>query len=190
MSAREQKTVRLRSTEMRALSLRSANTGNILCLMMFTIITTQLMSFKEAVQCGMGQYNVDGVCCYPCHAGYKVNGTCSIMTGTTCVPCDPGTYTAHQNGLKKCFQCKGCDSESGFRTKWERSSTLNTLCGCSPGYFCTNIKDDDCERCMAHRVCTPGQYIKSTGTERNNNICEECQAGAFSPNGTLTQCLP
>ncbi|XP_074153744.1 tumor necrosis factor receptor superfamily member 5-like [Sminthopsis crassicaudata] len=72
----------------------------------------------------------------------------------------------------------------------ECSSTSNTVCGCSPGYFCTDMKDDDCELCVPHRVCSPGQYVKSRGTERNNTICEECQAGTFSTNGTLDRCLP
>ncbi|XP_072464711.1 tumor necrosis factor receptor superfamily member 14-like isoform X1 [Notamacropus eugenii] len=141
------------------------------------------------MQCKVGQYNVDGVCCYPCHAGYRVKGTCSIMTGTMCVPCDPGTYTAHHSGLKECLQCKVCKFDLGFVTRQECSSTSNTVCGCSPGYFCADMNNDDCELCVPHQVCTPGQYVKSQGTERNNTICEKCQEGMFSPNGTLGQCL-
>ncbi|XP_027731574.1 tumor necrosis factor receptor superfamily member 14-like isoform X2 [Vombatus ursinus] len=148
------------------------------------------MPFKEAQECMVGEYKVDGQCCPTCHPGYRVQETCSIITGTTCVPCDPGTYTAHQSGLKECLQCKVCDPAFGLVTRRACSPTSDTVCGCSSGYFCSNMKDDDCEMCVAHRVCTPGQYMKSRGTERNNTICEECQAGTFSPNGTLGQCLP
>ncbi|XP_020831405.1 tumor necrosis factor receptor superfamily member 5-like isoform X2 [Phascolarctos cinereus] len=121
---------------------------NRLRLTIFSIITTQLMPFKEALECMVGEYKVDGQCCPTCHPAF------------------------------------------GLVTRRECSPISNTVCGCSPGYFCTNMKDDDCEMCVAHRVCTPGQYVKSRGTERNNTICEKCQAGTFSPNGTLGQCLP
>ncbi|XP_078001878.1 tumor necrosis factor receptor superfamily member 14-like isoform X2 [Phascolarctos cinereus] len=176
--------------ELRTTRLKSAKMMNRGCLLIFSIITTQLMPFKEALECMMGEYKVNGQCCPTCHPGYRVHETCSLMTGTTCVPCDPGTYTAHRSGLKDCLQCKVCDPAFGLVTRRECSPISNTVCGCSPGYFCTNMKDDDCEMCVAHRVCTPGQYVKSRGTERNNTICEECQAGTFSPNGTLDQCLP
>ncbi|XP_074162601.1 tumor necrosis factor receptor superfamily member 4-like isoform X2 [Sminthopsis crassicaudata] len=86
--------------------------------------------------------------------------------------------------------CRPCHAELGLVIRRECSSTSNTVCGCSPGYFCTDMKGDDCELCVPHRVCSPGQYVKARGTERNNTICEECQAGTFSTNGTLDRCLP
>ncbi|XP_027731582.1 tumor necrosis factor receptor superfamily member 5-like isoform X2 [Vombatus ursinus] len=106
------------------------------------------MPFKEAQECMVGEYKVDGQCCPTCHPAF------GLVTRRACSP------------------------------------TSDTVCGCSSGYFCSNMKDDDCEMCVTHRVCTPGQYMKSRGTERNNTICKECQAGTFSPNGTLSQCLP
>ena len=42
-------------------------------------------------------------------AGYRVQEACGELTGTLCVPCDPGTYTAHLNGLSECLQCRVCD---------------------------------------------------------------------------------
>ncbi|XP_074162595.1 tumor necrosis factor receptor superfamily member 14-like [Sminthopsis crassicaudata] len=137
-----------------------------------------------------GLYEVDGECCYPCDPGYRRVGPCNITRGTRCLSCDPGTYTTHKHVLNNCLLCKVCNSELGLVTKRECSSTSNTVCGCSPGYFCSDIKDDDCELCVPHRVCSPGQYMKSRGTERNNTICEKCQAGTFSKNWTLDQCLP
>ncbi|XP_051844715.1 tumor necrosis factor receptor superfamily member 14-like isoform X4 [Antechinus flavipes] len=122
--------------------------------------------------------------------GYKVSGTCNTMEGTFCISCGPGTFTTCKHVLKKCLLCKVCDSELSLVTRRECSSTSNTVCGCSPRYFCTDMKDDDCELCAPHRVCSPGQYVKAKGTERNNTICEKCQAGTFSTNGSLDQCLP
>ncbi|KAM9035291.1 tumor necrosis factor receptor superfamily member 14-like [Sarcophilus harrisii] len=138
---------------------------NIYCFMMFRMfLTTQLMLSAHGQKCMVEQHEVDGECCYPCHSGYKLHGMCSIMRGTMCVPCDPGTYTAHENVLKKCFQCKVCDPELGLVTRRECSSTSNTVCSCSSGYFCTDTKDDNCEKCVGPRVCSPGQYVKSRGT--------------------------
>lgn len=34
---------------------------------------------------------------------------CGKDTGTFCVPCALGTYTAHLNGLSECLQCRVCD---------------------------------------------------------------------------------
>ncbi|XP_074153743.1 tumor necrosis factor receptor superfamily member 14-like [Sminthopsis crassicaudata] len=131
-----------------------------------------------------GLYKVNGNCCRPCHPGYRRVGPCNITRGTRCVPCDPGTYTTHKHVLNKCLLCKVCNPELGLVTRRECSSTSNTVCGCSPGYFCTDMKDDDCELCVPHRVCRPGQYIEAKGTERNNTMCEKCQPG------TLDRCLP
>ncbi|XP_051844716.1 tumor necrosis factor receptor superfamily member 14-like isoform X5 [Antechinus flavipes] len=138
----------------------------------------------------VGLYEADGECCYPCDPGYKRVGPCNITGGTRCVPCDPGTYTTHKHVLNKCLLCKVCNSELGLVTRRECSSTSNTVCGCSTNYFCIDMKDDNCELCVPHQVCSPGQYVKSKGTERNNTICEKCQAGTFSTNGTLDRCLP
>ncbi|XP_043855080.1 tumor necrosis factor receptor superfamily member 14-like isoform X2 [Dromiciops gliroides] len=159
--------------------------------MMFSMIMiTQLIPCTEALECRTGEYELDGQCCPTCPPGYRVDEICHTMRGTMCVPCDPRTYTAHPSVLKKCLPCKVCDLEFGLVTRRECSSTSNTVCSCSPGYFCADVKNDHCEMCVAHRVCSPGQYIKSRGTERNNTICEKCPAGTFSLNGTLHQCLP
>ncbi|XP_068934885.1 tumor necrosis factor receptor superfamily member 14-like isoform X2 [Petaurus breviceps papuanus] len=95
-------------------------------------------------------------------------------------PLKPRWVSLHQAG----------EGEFGLMTRRECSSTSNTVCRCSPGYFCADIKGDTCELCQPHQVCAPGQYMKSRGTERSNTICEKCQAGTFSPSGTLGQCLP
>ncbi|XP_043849794.1 LOW QUALITY PROTEIN: tumor necrosis factor receptor superfamily member 14-like [Dromiciops gliroides] len=149
-----------------------------------------LIFLEDALECKAGKYKVDGQCCSPCHAGFKVNETCNMMGITICVPCDPETYTSQHSGLKECLQCKVCHPEFGLVTRRKCSSTTNTVCSCSAGYFCTDMKYDDCQKCVAHQVCSPGQYVKSRGTEINNTICEKCPVGTFSPYGTLNQCLP
>ncbi|XP_043849795.1 tumor necrosis factor receptor superfamily member 14-like [Dromiciops gliroides] len=161
------------------------------CFLMFSmVIITQLIPFMEALECEAGKYKVDGQCCPPCHAGFRLNMSCDIRKPTMCVLCNPGTYTARQNVMKECLQCKVCDPALGLVTRRECSPTSDTVCSCAPGFFCRNMRDDDCQKCMVHRVCNPGQYVKSRGTKRNNTICEKCPAGTFSPNGTLHYCLP
>ncbi|XP_043849798.1 tumor necrosis factor receptor superfamily member 14-like [Dromiciops gliroides] len=157
--------------------------------MFIMFIITQLIPFMEALKCMAGESEVDGQCCPTCPPGFRVHEPCRTVRGITCVPCEPGTYTAQQSVLKKCLQCKVCDPALGFLTRKECSSTSNTVCSCSPGYFCASMKDDDCEMCIAHRDCSLGQYVKSRGTQRKNTICERCPAGTFSPSRPLHYCL-
>ncbi|XP_074074781.1 tumor necrosis factor receptor superfamily member 14-like isoform X2 [Macrotis lagotis] len=147
-----------------------------------------LIPTTEALNCMKGQYKVNGLCCSSCLPGTRVQRPCTTESPTMCLPCDLGSYTMHENPHKKCLPCRTCDSELGFMTKWECTRTSNTICGCSPNYFCAYMKDDDCKKCEP--LCHPGQYVKSLGTNRNDTICEKCLEGTFSPNGTLDQCLP
>ncbi|XP_043846834.1 tumor necrosis factor receptor superfamily member 14-like [Dromiciops gliroides] len=158
---------------------------------MFSLIMIpQLIPCTEALECEAGKNEIDGKCCPPCHAGFRLNKSCNIWRPTMCVLCSPGTYTTQQNVMKECLQCKVCDPEFGLVTKRECSSTSNTVCSCSPGYFCADMKDDNCDMCVASPNLQPWSYVKSRGTEKNNTICEKCPAGTFSHNGTHHYCLP
>ncbi|XP_034527010.1 tumor necrosis factor receptor superfamily member 14 isoform X3 [Ailuropoda melanoleuca] len=67
--------------------------------------------------CKEEEYPVGSECCPKCSPGYRVKEACGELTGTLCVPCDPGTYTAHLNGLSECLQCRVCDPEGGQRLR-------------------------------------------------------------------------
>ncbi|XP_011385833.2 LOW QUALITY PROTEIN: tumor necrosis factor receptor superfamily member 14-like [Pteropus vampyrus] len=59
--------------------------------------------------CKEDEYPVGAECCPKCSPGYRVHKPCGKDTGTFCVPCPWGTYTAHLNGLSECLQCRVCD---------------------------------------------------------------------------------
>ncbi|XP_070110763.1 tumor necrosis factor receptor superfamily member 14-like isoform X1 [Equus caballus] len=122
--------------------------------------------------------------------GYRVKQTCVELTGMLCIPCAPGTFSAQVNGLSKCLPCRPCDPAMGLVIKWDCSSTENTECGCDQGHFCVSEKGDDCVKCQPHTTCRPGQRVRERGTERQDTVCEDCQPGTFSPNGTLGECRP
>ncbi|XP_006871843.1 PREDICTED: tumor necrosis factor receptor superfamily member 14 [Chrysochloris asiatica] len=87
--------------------------------------------------CKEEEYPVGAECCPKCSPGYRVKKACGEETGTTCVPCLPGTYTAHLNGLGECLHCRVCHSGS----EWE-----DTVCeDCPPGTQSSLSHMDECQ---------------------------------------------
>ncbi|XP_055471259.1 tumor necrosis factor receptor superfamily member 14 isoform X2 [Psammomys obesus] len=139
----------------------------------------------------MGVFTVEGGP-YRQHlqAGYHVKHPCSEQTGTVCAPCPPQTYTAHANGLSKCLPCGVCDPDMGLVTWQECSSRNDTVCRCSPGYFCETQEGAHCSMCLPHTTCPPGHRVQRRGTYSQDTVCANCPTGSFSPGGTQEECLP
>lgn len=138
--------------------------------------------------CKEEEFPVRSQCCPKCSPGYHVKEACGEFTGTLCVPCTAGTYTAHLNGLSECLQCRVCDPAMGLVTRQKCSSTKNTVCSCDQGHFCVREDGDDCAECRPHSVCRPGQRVQERGTEWQDTVCADCLPGTFSPNGSLAEC--
>ncbi|XP_028922371.1 tumor necrosis factor receptor superfamily member 14 [Ornithorhynchus anatinus] len=153
------------------------------------VVATQLFCL-EALVCKDGEYQVGNECCPMCPSGFRVEKHCNTWTGTTCIPCIPQTFTAHLSGLMECLKCKVCDPVFSFVMKQNCSSTKNTVCGCVPNHYCSELKDDDCEACTEQPICKPGQRVKVRGTETQRRVCEDCPAQTFSPTGMLDVCQP
>ncbi|XP_020027045.1 tumor necrosis factor receptor superfamily member 14 isoform X2 [Castor canadensis] len=140
--------------------------------------------------CREEEYPVGTECCPKCSPGYHVKQACSEVTGTVCVPCPSEYYTAHPNGLSQCLPCGKCKPEMGLVAWQECSRTQNTACHCSQGHFCVSENEDQCEMCLPHTTCAPGQRVQNRGNHSHDTVCANCPPGTFSPNGTLEQCLP
>ncbi|XP_058160724.1 LOW QUALITY PROTEIN: tumor necrosis factor receptor superfamily member 14-like [Dasypus novemcinctus] len=140
--------------------------------------------------CKDEEYPVGPDCCPKCNPGFRVKEACGELTGTVCVPCLAGTYTAHLNGLSECLQCRVCDPAMGLRTRRECSSTENTVCGCPQRHVCVREDGDHCALCRPHTTCPPGQRVRENGTEWQDTLCEDCPAGTFAPHGALHECQP
>ncbi|KAG8505471.1 Tumor necrosis factor receptor superfamily member 14, partial [Galemys pyrenaicus] len=141
-------------------------------------------------RCKEEEYQVGAECCPKCNPGYRVQQACGEYMGTICVPCTPGTFTAHLNGLTQCLPCRGCDPALGLETRRGCQTTGDTQCGCAPGHVCVEAAGDSCMQCRPHATCSPGQRVRQRGSERQDTLCEDCPPGTFSPDGTLEQCQP
>ncbi|XP_067423246.1 tumor necrosis factor receptor superfamily member 14 isoform X2 [Emydura macquarii macquarii] len=158
-------------------------------LLIFAIFLVTQLPHMEA-SCLPGDYEVNGQCCPMCSAGNKVVKICTPDSSTTCMPCVGDTYTEHPNGLTECMRCKLCDPGARLITKDKCTYTKNTVCGCSPDYFCSLPAGRDCEMCSENTVCLPGSMVKRPGTEFSDNICEDCPGGTFSTTNMSPTCHP
>ncbi|XP_051027073.1 tumor necrosis factor receptor superfamily member 14 [Acomys russatus] len=140
--------------------------------------------------CRKEEYPVGDECCPMCNPGYHVKRACSVETGTVCAPCPPETYTAHANGLSMCLPCGVCDPDMNLVTWQECSSRNDTVCRCSPGYFCKTQEGDHCSVCLPHTNCSRGQRVQKRGTYSQDTVCADCLTGTFSTEGTQEECLP
>ncbi|XP_039104234.1 tumor necrosis factor receptor superfamily member 14 isoform X1 [Hyaena hyaena] len=85
-------------------------------LTLYLLLLGPLRCSLAVAQCKEEEYPVGAECCPKCGPGFRVKEACGEVTGTLCVPCDPGTYTAHFNGLSECLQCRVCDPALGLST--------------------------------------------------------------------------
>ncbi|XP_036034538.1 LOW QUALITY PROTEIN: tumor necrosis factor receptor superfamily member 14 [Onychomys torridus] len=151
-----------------------APTANTFSLVLCVFLLNFLCCLSVQPLCREEEYSVGDECCPMCNPGYHVKRACSEFTGTVCAPCPPQTYTAHANGLSKCLSCGVCDPDVGLVTWRVCSSREDTVCRCSPGYFCETQEGDHCSTCLPHTTCPRGQRVLrrvATNRIRNNGQC-------------------
>ncbi|XP_021512146.2 tumor necrosis factor receptor superfamily member 14 isoform X2 [Meriones unguiculatus] len=85
--------------------------------------------------------------------------------------------------------CPMCYPDMGLVTWQECSSRNDTVCRCSPGYFCETQEGAHCSTCLPHTTCPPGQRLQRRGTYSQDTVCASCPTGTFSPGGTQEECL-
>lgn len=124
-----------------------------------------------------------------CPAGNRVNKHCTEFQGTSCHPCDEGTYMDEPTGMTSCLTCKSCSSGSGLRVKRECTLTSNAVCEPQEGHYCVDFDKESCALAQKHKLCQEGFYIKQQGSASADTVCSKCSEGTFS-NGTLTSCQP
>lgn len=167
-----------------------APTANTFRLVWGVFLLNVLCCFSVQPECREEEYSVGDECCPMCNPGYHVKQACSEQTGTVCAPCPPQTHTAHANGLSECLSCGVCDPDMGLVTWRECSSREDTVCRCSPGYFCEIQEGDHCSTCLPHTTCPRGQRVLKRGNYSQDTVCADCLIGTFSPGGTREECLP
>uniref|UniRef100_A0A3Q0R719 TNFR-Cys domain-containing protein n=1 Tax=Amphilophus citrinellus TaxID=61819 RepID=A0A3Q0R719_AMPCI len=126
----------------------------------------------------------DNQCCPMCHKGTVVQRDCTINAGTQCRPCEEGTFMNQPSGLYSCFTCTSCDTGHGLLVQQNCTTTTDTVCDVSSGYYCKSVTDSSgCSLAEKHSQCVAGQRIKEPGTSRSDTVCEDCQPRSFSKDG-------
>ncbi|XP_072100797.1 tumor necrosis factor receptor superfamily member 5-like [Mobula birostris] len=133
--------------------------------------------------CYPEEYDYGGICCSLCSPGSIVSQHCSIMRGTSCIPCAAGEYIEYPNSLENCFKCKECDHELGFQFKKPCTDTHNAVCEPRGGYYCIQ----NCLMAVKHTACPPGQGVKEKGTNLKDTVCGKCPIGTFSSISSSTE---
>ncbi|XP_067381898.1 tumor necrosis factor receptor superfamily member 14-like isoform X7 [Channa argus] len=154
----------------------------------FLILVMNIFS-GHCLTCHRAEYQIGNECCPMCPAGSRVKIDCTEFRSTSCLPCLEGTFLDKSTGLKHCFICTNCDSDSGLKTKTSCTTTSDAVCEPLEGFYCVDSTEDTCVRAHRHKSCEPGQYISRRGTSSSDTECSDCTDGTFS-DGTFPDCQP
>ncbi|XP_048034146.1 tumor necrosis factor receptor superfamily member 5 isoform X1 [Megalobrama amblycephala] len=131
-------------------------------------------------------YTKDGKCCKMCGPGKRmlVDDKCE---DPACQDCPNGEYQSGYTSETKCERQPSCDTNLHFKPQEDYpSKTSISKCKCEPGYYCT--QEDDCNICMEHTVCKPGQRVAKKGSPVSDTVCEACKNGTFSTEDSADIC--
>ncbi|XP_028984897.1 tumor necrosis factor receptor superfamily member 5 [Betta splendens] len=115
--------------------------------------------------------------CGLCPAGQYLVRLCNGTAPNECATCKPGQYTATENGLKSCQICDDCRSDKNLQIVKNCAAAHNTVCGCTDGFYCGNVK---CDHCQPVRSCSAGEGVRVKATRTSDTVCEPCRAGTYS----------
>ncbi|XP_059812059.1 uncharacterized protein LOC132384701 isoform X2 [Hypanus sabinus] len=134
--------------------------------------------------CSITEYEFKDICCPKCEPGSYVEEHCTEYGGTICHSCNTGTYQDSLNADEDCLKCTICGE--GTYEILACSSTRDTVCDCTEGFYCTNITRDGCRECLKHRHCPPGQQVIRRAPIRIFYLCSSLALSTMIP-GTATQ---
>ncbi|XP_059694084.1 tumor necrosis factor receptor superfamily member 1A [Haemorhous mexicanus] len=145
---------------------------------------------KKQMHCQLGQYLHPRKthCCMRCHAGtYKAKDCDGPDQATVCLPCANGTFTAVDNTMSKCFQCKRCRTALQQIVETPCTPKQDTVCGCQKNQYQIDSESEyfQCRNCS---LCADG-IIASCSKNKDaicrckpqfflsrSNICKPCNS--------------
>lgn len=165
----------------------------------------------------------NGTCTERCPTTTGENPTCTNWNGcyldttnifgSSCSPCDPGTYN-NTSGAHNCQSCSSFSYSTGqiFDTAYANTYGLDTCPWvCKDGYF-DNSDHSQCLSCPTNNngfmtypdnndvptsdcanTCDPGTYIidtlSSAGSSTNRYYCGQCGLGSRVISGAVSTCI-
>lgn len=134
-----------------------------------------------------------------CTAGEFVQPGASATRNRSCVPCEPGSYSAAVNA-SECLAWAAC--EPGRYARVAGTATDEPVCSdCAPGEFCaggvasvevcTGGWDHDADPatpCAEHTRCPAGSTVSDAGDALHDRRCSECPEGTFSSDEDSASC--
>ncbi|NXE61038.1 TNR1A factor, partial [Calcarius ornatus] len=145
---------------------------------------------KKQMHCQLGQYlhPKKTHCCMRCHAGtYKAKDCEGPDQATLCLPCASGTFTAVDNTMSKCYQCKRCRTALQQIVETPCTPKQDTVCGCQKNQYQIDSESEyfQCRNCS---LCADG-IIASCSKNKDaicrckpqfflsrSNICKPCNS--------------
>ncbi|XP_032088000.1 tumor necrosis factor receptor superfamily member 14 isoform X2 [Thamnophis elegans] len=159
-------------------------------LMLHIVLMIHLLFLPDTWSCESWEYSIGGECCPKCDPGLRVLTHCTRSTNTVCVPCNPGWFMDHPNGLTMCLKCRQCSPGNHMQVKERCHYSQNTKCTCQPGFFCSyQLEEDSCDICVRHSNAPPGFRVTQVGTETQDVKFEPCPPGTFSSKEMSLSCV-
>lgn len=131
-------------------------------------------------------YMKDEKCCKMCGPGKRmlVDDNCE---DPRCQDCQDGEYQSGFTIKTTCERQPSCDPNLHFLPQNKPSKTELSKCQCEIGYYCT--QSDDCDTCIKHTVCKPGQRVFKKGASFSDTVCKPCENGTFSTSDSSDTCM-
>ncbi|OWK63903.1 Tumor necrosis factor receptor superfamily member 1A [Lonchura striata] len=145
---------------------------------------------KKQMHCQLGQYLHPRKthCCMRCHAGtYKAKDCDGPDQATVCLPCSNGTFTAVDNTMSKCFQCKRCRTALQQIVETPCTPKQDTVCGCQKNQYRID-SDSEYFQCRNCSSCADGTITSCSKSKdaicrckpqfflSRSNICKPCNS--------------
>ncbi|XP_013006330.1 tumor necrosis factor receptor superfamily member 23-like isoform X2 [Cavia porcellus] len=146
----------------------------LLCSLCLFVLLEQSLQYFGPESCNIDEYMSAGRCCKMCPAGYYVMNSCAKPhTHGVCGRCEPGTYTAHPNGLQSCRPCSTCQPDQEMVR--DCSSVTDRKCECKQGYFSEDAGFS--EFCTPCDKCPHENGVLQKCNATSNTVCTVAHSG-------------
>ncbi|XP_070561305.1 tumor necrosis factor receptor superfamily member 5-like [Ptychodera flava] len=111
------------------------------------------------------KYTHNGVCCYMCPPGYRVESHCQLnLDDSSCKPCPQGYFQGDWNSQTDCFRVNLCNkSHEHVAEEANKDGTSDNTCACDVGYEYSG-SGERCRKAALTVIVTPRSHITDVTT--------------------------